>query len=77
MFRTRNGLLEGIFRKMIDIRPKRWMKQLGDYMGELGINLSHQKTMSGEEISGAVNRWEADRWRREVERSHCSYIVIR
>ena len=27
MFRTWNGLLEGIFRKMLDeIRPKGWMK---------------------------------------------------
>ena len=33
MFRTRNGLLEGMFRKMLDeIRPKGWMKQLGKYM---------------------------------------------
>ena len=43
------------------------MKQLGKYMGEVGINISHLKTMSGEEIGGAVNRWEGDRWRREVE----------
>ena len=46
----------GIFRKMIDeIRPKGWMKQLGKYMGELGISLSHLKTMSGEEVGGVVN----------------------
>ena len=31
-------------------------------MGELRISLSHLKTMSGEEIGRAVNRW-----RREVE----------
>ena len=31
------------------------------------LNLSHLKTMSGEDICGAVNRWEEDRWRREVE----------
>ena len=60
MFRTRNGLLEGIFRKiMIDeIRHKGWMKQLGKCMCELRISLPHLKTMSGEEIGGAVNRWE-------------------
>ena len=35
MFRTRNGLLEGIFRKLIDeVRPRGWMRQLGKYMGE-------------------------------------------
>ena len=27
-------------------------------MGELGISLSHLKTMSGEEVRGVVNRWE-------------------
>ena len=43
------------------------MKQFLEYMGELGINLSHLKTMSGEEIGGAVNRWERERWRIEVE----------
>ena len=33
MFRTRNELLEGIFRKMIDkVRPRGWMRQLGKYM---------------------------------------------
>ena len=30
MFKTRNALLEGIFRKMIDeVRPRGWMRQLG------------------------------------------------
>ena len=37
------------------------MKLLGKYMGELGISLSHLKTLSGEEEGGAVNRWEGDR----------------
>ena len=33
MFRTKNGLLYGTFRKIIDvIRPKGWMRQLGKYM---------------------------------------------
>ena len=44
-----------------------WMRQLGKYMGELGINLSHLRTMSGEEVGGAVNRWEGEGWKREVE----------
>ena len=62
MFRTRTGLLKGVFRKMIDeIKLKRWMKKLGEHMGELRINFSHLKTMSGEEIGGAVNRWEEER----------------
>ena len=35
--------------------------------GKLGISLSHLTTMSGEEVGGAVHRWEGDRWRDEVE----------
>ena len=73
--RTWNGLLEGIFRRMIDeVRPKGWMKQLGKYMGELGTSLSHLNTIRGEEVGGAVNKWEGDRWR---VRSPCSCIEIR
>ena len=61
-----------------EIRSKKWMKQLGEYMQvELGINL-WVGTMSGEEIGGAVNRWKgcymrdyiivaSSWWRREVE----------
>ena len=43
------------------------MRQLGKYMGELGISLSHLRTMSGEEVGGTVNRWEGEGWRRKVE----------
>ena len=43
------------------------MRQLGKYMGELGISLSHLRTRSGEEVGGAVNRWEGEGWKREVE----------
>ena len=68
MFRTRNELLEGLFRKMIDeIRPRGWMRQLRKYMGELGISRSHLKTMSGEEVGGVVNKWEGKLWKRKVE----------
>ena len=43
------------------------MKQLGEYFGELGINLSPLETMSEVEIGGAVNRWEEYRWRRSAK----------
>ena len=43
------------------------MRQLRKYMGELGISLSHLRTMSGEEEGVAVNRWEGEGWRRQVE----------
>ena len=53
MFRTRNGLLEVIFRKMTaEIRPRGWMRQLRKYMGELGISPSYLRTMSGPEWGG-------------------------
>ena len=49
---------------MIDeVRPRGWMRQHGKYMGELGISLSHLRTMSGEEVGGAVNEWEGEGWR--------------
>ena len=74
-FPSNRPISDIIFRKMIDeIRPKGWMKQLGKYMGELGISLSHLKTMSDEEVGGAVNRSQGDRWR---VRSCCSCIEIR
>ena len=49
------------------INPKRQTNQLREYMGESEINLSHLKTMSGEEIGVVVTGWDRDRWRREVE----------
>ena len=53
---------------MIDeVRPRGWMRQLGKYMGELGISLTHLRTMSGDEVGLAVNRWVLEGWRREVE----------
>ena len=53
MFRTRNVLLDCILRKMIDeVRPRGCMRQLGKFMGELGISLSHLRTMSGEKVGG-------------------------
>ena len=37
MFKTKNGLLRAIFRRMCgESRPGRWMRQLMKYMGELG-----------------------------------------
>ena len=47
------------------------MKQLREYIGELGINLSQLKTVGGEEVGGAVNRWEGDNWRRAILEFSC------
>ena len=38
------------------------------------LRLSHLRTMSGEEVGGAVNRWEGEGWR---VRPRCSCIEIR
>ena len=59
---------------MIDeIRPRGWMRQLRKYMGELGISLSHLRTMSGEEVGG---KGRGGGGRRRV-RPRCSCIEIR
>ena len=63
MLRTKNGLLRAIFKKMLEeARPKKWIRQFRQYMGELGLGL-----LQVGEMGGAVSGWEGDRWRREVE----------
>ena len=40
MFKTRNGILKAICRRMCgESKPGRWMRQLVEYMGELEISL--------------------------------------
>ena len=68
MLRTKNGLLRAMFEKMLEeARPKKWIRQFREYMGELGVGLLQVREMSAGEVGGAVNGWEGDRWRREVE----------
>ena len=68
MFKTGNGLLRAIFRRMCEeIRPGRWMRQLREYMGELGIGFDRLKTMTKLELNRVVDEWETDRWRRDLE----------
>ena len=62
MFRTRNGLLEGIFRNIRDeVRPKGWMKQLGG-VGNKSFTPEDYQWGGGGWDCGRVNRSEGDRW---------------
>ena len=68
MFKARNGLSRAIFRRMCEeISPGRWMRQLREYMGELGIGFDRLKTMTRLELNRVVDEWETDRWRRDLE----------
>ena len=63
MFKTRNGLMRAIFRrKCEEIRPGRWMRQLREYTGELGIGFDRLKTMTRLKLNRVVDEWETDRW---------------
>ena len=61
MLRTKNGLLRAIFEKMLEEdKPKKWIRQFREYMGELGVGLLQVREMSAGEVGGAVNGWEGD-----------------
>ena len=56
MFKSRNGLLRAIFRRMCgEIRPDRWMRQLREYMGELGISFDRLESMTELELNRVVD----------------------
>ena len=68
MFKTRNGLLIAIFRRMCgESRPGKWMRQLREYMGELEISFDRLGSMTKLELDRVVDKWETDRWRRDLE----------
>ena len=68
MFKTENGLLRAIFRRMCgESRPGRWMRQLREYMGELGTSFDRLESMTKLELNRVVDEWETDRWRRDLE----------
>ena len=47
MLRTKNGLLIAIFKKMLEeVKPKKWIRQFMEYMGELGVGLLQVREMS-------------------------------
>ena len=68
MANTSNGLLAAIFRKLTsEARPKVWVRQLRGYLGELGLDFSDVGRMDSGDIGREVNKWENNRWRRDVE----------
>ena len=57
---TANGLLAPIFQKLTrESRPKIWLRQLREYIGELGRDT--------DDIGREVNNRENIRWRRDIE----------
>ena len=65
---TANGLLAAIFRKLTsEARPKIWVRQLREYLGELGLNFSDVGRMDTDDIGREGNKWENNRWKRDIE----------
>ena len=68
MANTSNGLLAAIFRKLTsEARPKVLVRQFREYLGELGLDFSDVWRMDSGDIGREVNKWENNRWRRDVE----------
>ena len=68
MANTANGLLAAIFIKLTsEARPKIWVRQLREYLGELGLDFSDVGRMDTDDIGREVNKWENNRWRRDIE----------
>ena len=68
---TANGLLAVIFRKLTsEARRKIWVRQLREYLGELGLDFADVGRMDTDDIGREVNKWENNRWRywrRDIE----------
>ena len=68
MANTANWLLAAIFRKLTsEARPKIWVRQLREYLGELGLDFLDVVRMDTDNIGREVNNWENNRWRRDIE----------
>ena len=68
MANTANGLLAAIFRKLTsEARPKIWVRQLREYLGELGLYFSDVGRMDTDDIGREINKWENNGWRRDIE----------
>ena len=68
MANTENGQLAAIFKKLtIEARPKIWVRQLREYLGELGLDFSDVGRMDADDIGNEVNNWENNRWRNDME----------
>ena len=68
MANTANGLLAAIFKKLTtEARRKIWVRQLREYLGELGLDFSDVGRMDADDIVKEVNNWENNRWERDIE----------
>ena len=50
-----------------EARPKIWVRQLREYLGELRLDFSDVGKMDTDDIGREVNKWENNRWRRHIE----------
>ena len=78
MANTANGLLAAIFKKLAsEARPKIWVRQLREYLGELELDFSDVGRMDADDIGREVNNWENNRWRRESIESKTTLELYR
>ena len=49
------------------IGPGRWMKQLREYMGEMGLSFDMLRNMTMLGVNQVVDRWETRRWRKDLD----------
>ena len=66
-----NGLLAAIFLQLSsEARPKIWVRQLREYLGELGLDFSDVGRMDTDdmlELGRELSNWKNNRWRRDIE----------
>ena len=66
MIQSKNQLLSGVFRVMWEERRGEWVRQLEEYLGEVGIEIRELRSMSKEKVKLKVHAWDEARWRREL-----------
>ena len=68
MTNTANGLLAAIFKKLTNkARPKIWVRQLREYLRELGLDFSDVGRMDTDDTGRGVNKWKYNGWRRDID----------
>ena len=66
MMQSKNQLLSGVFRVMWEERRGEWVRQLEEYLGEVGVDVGELRSMSKEKVKLKVHAWDEARWRREL-----------
>ena len=61
-----NELIRSVLESWQEMNSGRWMVVLRSYMEKVGVSWRDLRRESRNEITQRVNRWEQERWRREV-----------